>query len=161
MAYLDYGAVVKKNGKILNEENEFFQDIKKIVGMDIKEIDGKDIGSYFNYIGNEEYLICIYRLSIHIYSLKENKLVYECFGLYDENHRDIFRRKITLKGENKDYLIDIKRINSDDRFKLRVWLGDDLWECLYGYGVALNKNYWYDKTRKLNLFLDKWFNENI
>ena len=86
MAMIDYGSVVKKNGKII--QTEMFMDMKDIVGFEIDSIpyrhfnefeqkyvddDIKIKDEFFSYIGDNELLLCIYKCSI--YFVVNNQIV--------------------------------------------------------------------------------------
>ena len=67
MAFIDYGSVVKKNGEII--QKDFFMDMKESVGFTLGKLEYKDWtndeiiinGNFFSYMGDKDFLICIYR----------------------------------------------------------------------------------------------------
>lgn len=153
MSYIDYGAIAKKNRKLLGKNNEFFQEMKELVGFEIDKIEDKKIkGKYFSYLGDKDLLICLYKNGINIFDVNKKKLIYEMWGLRDENNKDIFHKNIIIKGVN----INIKRIGNCDIFKLRVWYKNQLWEAIYGYGVAFNIHYIYAIDKKVKKYIKDW-----
>lgn len=150
MAYLDYGALIKKNGKLLNKDNEFFMDMKDCVNY----IDEKIDGDYFCYAGDKDFTIAVYKNIINIFDNGERIL--DLWGLYDVNEKDLCRKIINIKGVQ----IDIKRIqNEHDKFRLRMWYKGDLWEIIYGYGISLNINWCYGLNKKSKRYIRKWLEE--
>lgn len=157
MSSLDYGCIVKKNGKILNyEKHEFSHDMKKIVGFEIDKIDNKKVKDfYFNFIGDEELLVCMYKNIITVFDVKENKVIHDEWCIKDALYRDCYRRIIEYKGTR----IDIKRLGEGYRYRVRMWYKGDLWEALYGYGVAYKIDYWYALNRSLKNYVTNWMKE--
>lgn len=157
MASLDYGCIVKKNGKILNyEKHEFSHDMKRIVGFEVDEIDGKEIKDYFfNFMGDEDLLVCMYKNIIAVFDVKENKLLHNEWDIHDELYRGCYRKILNIKGTR----IDIKRLGEGYRYRVRMWYKGDLWEALYGYGVAYKTDYWYALNRSLKNYVVDWMKE--
>lgn len=157
MASLDYGCIVKKNGKILNyEKHEFSHDMKRIVGFEVDEIDGKEIKDYFfNFMGDEDLLVCMYKNIIAVFDVKEKKLLHDEWNIHDELYRDCYRKILNIKGTR----IDIKRLGEGYRYRVRMWYKGDLWEALYGYGVAYKTDYWYALNRSLKNYVVDWMKE--
>ena len=157
MAFIDYGAITKKNGKILNKEDEFFQDMKSIVGFEVEELLCKDKSikiknEYFTYLGDKDLLVCIYKNIVNIFSVSQGEYLHHEWDLLDEGHKDVFRKIIKLNGVK----IDIKRIDDGSRFKLRMLYKNNLWECVYGYGVSLNIRNYSNVDKKLKKFVLNW-----
>ena len=170
MAMIDYGSVVKKNGCII--QKEFFMDMKKAVGFVIDSVEylkdeyvydnqkekyiltGKKILSkidindnYFSYIGDREFLVCIYKGRLDIFS--NNK--------YIDTINDIpygkFRNDVRINGVT----LHIKRLFNNNRYKLHFEYKNNIYDVLYGYGVDVNKNLWYDVTPKIKRFVNNWY----
>ncbi|MDC4245584.1 hypothetical protein [Clostridium perfringens] len=157
MASLDYGCIVKKNGKILNyEKHEFSHDMKRIVGFEVDKIDGKEIKDYFfNFMGDEDLLVCMYKNIIAVFDVKEKKLLHDEWNIHDELYRDCYRKILNIKGTR----IDIKRLGEGYRYRVRMWYKGDLWEALYGYGVAYKTDYWYALNKSLKNYVTDWMKE--
>lgn len=66
MAMIDYGAIVIKNGKVINQ-GKMFSDMKNCVGWEDEKIQH----NYFAYVGNEEITLCFYRNHFDIYENKK------------------------------------------------------------------------------------------
>lgn len=162
MAMIDYGSVVKKNGKII--QKEMFMDMKEAVGFEIDSlqegIEGKTLidGDWFSYMGDEELLVCTYKTQVLIVSNNEIKK-HVWYGTLDGNWRLPFP-KYQLQFEVNGTKFHIKKLFNQNRYKLRFEYKNDLYECLYGYGVDVDKNIWYNVTPKERRYIDKWFNEN-
>ena len=86
MAMIDYGSVVKKNGKII--QTEMFMDMKDAVEFEIDSIPYRHFNTFeqkyidydieikdkfFSYVGDSELLLCIYKCSI--YFVVNNQIV--------------------------------------------------------------------------------------
>lgn len=177
MAMRDYGSVVKKNGIII--QNEWFMDMKESLGFSIEKIPysyieniynddySKVIGTkvvdseltindnYFSYMGDEELLICVYKGYLTIISNGE-------FIQIEELEASSFipfqfkKKYFTVNGIN----FRITRLYDNNRYKLRFWYKGDLYECLYGYGVNISLNYWYDVKPTERRYLKRWFGDN-
>ena len=63
---IDYGAIVIKNGKVINQ-NEMFPDMMNCVGWE--NDDARN--NYFAYAGNKELTLCFYRTHFVIYENKK------------------------------------------------------------------------------------------
>lgn len=176
MAFIDYGSVVKKNGEII--QKDFFMKMKDAVGFRIKSIkrsrketiweDSKDYkphtpkhydykmrieGNYFSYIGDEELLICIRRCGLVFIS---HGRIIKMINYLNEEYGLPYERQ-ALNFELKGVKFHIKRLFGQSRYKLRFCYKGDLYECLYGYGVDVNKNIWYDVTPRERRYIDNWF----
>lgn len=177
MAMIDYGSVVKKNGIIIQEE--MFMNMKKSVGFRIKSIkqsykesiyeDDKNYkphtpkhydyklridGNYFSYMGDEDLLLCIYKCGIIFIS--HGRIIKHINGL--EENWNLPYEPMVLNFNLKGIDFHIKRLKPNaSRYKLRFWYKGNLYECLYGYGVDVNKNIWYDVKPNEQRFIDNWF----
>ena len=86
MAMIDYGAIVLKNGKLIN--NDMFVPMEKAVGWtdeNVTDYKGNPMrlkNNYFNYIGDRDHTIGFYKTSI-VYVEKYGDHYYkesECFS---------------------------------------------------------------------------------
>ena len=175
MAMIDYGSVVKKNGTII--QKEMFMDMGKSIGFVLNEIPysyernkydddfnviGREIvnttmrinGEFFSYIGDKELLICIYKGTIVFIS--NNKIVKIQNDLWFDYSLPYRLQKLDFSVNGIDF--KIKRLSKyKNRYKLRFYYKGDLYECLYGYGVDVRRDVWYDVTPKESRYLDEWF----
>ena len=156
MAMIDYGAIAKKNGKLLT--TEFFTPMIETLGFecdkDNRECDLK--GNYFVYLGDKDFYIAIYRGSINIFK-NTNEFVDRIGDLVQYEvtyHETKFRYKRIINGVN----FDIKRFDTGNRYKVRFCYKGDMYEAIYGYGVDLDINSWYDLKKKDKNKLQKWMN---
>lgn len=190
MAMIDYGSVVKKNGKIIQKES--FMDMEEAVGFIIEELpyfyessqwegeNGEYLeehmrnkrkmykenfrinGNFFSYIGDEELLVCIYKTKVVVISNGEIKELF-WYGTENSNSGKEYSlrdRKFTRKFKVNGVDFTIRRLfEGDNKFILRFSYKNDLYECVYGYGVDVNKKIWYDVTPKVQRFIDKFFKE--
>lgn len=179
MAMLDYGSIVKKNGKIIQED--LFMDMKKTVGFELEKakrkskvvkynsdtniyietgeikedyINVKD--NFFSYMGDEELLVCVYKGILTFIS--NGDVIKTVFDLQEPVDVPYKKHRMTFIINNTE--IKIKRLYDNNRYLVRFWYKGDLYECIYGYGVDLNLNYWYNLTKKEKNFLNKWFYNN-
>lgn len=180
MAMIDYGSVVKKNGKII--QKEAFMDMKQAVDFRIKSIKQsyKEIifedetdegykfhtpkhydyknridGDYFSYMGDENLLVCVYKCGLTFIS---HGRIIKYIGGIDDRY-ELPYEKMTLDVTIKEINFHIKRLYNQNRYILRFWYKGYLYECLYGYGVDVNKDIWYDVEPNERRFIDKWFND--
>lgn len=178
MAYIDYGSVVKKNGIII--QKEMFMDMKKAVGFRIKSIkqsyketvyeddenykphtpkhyDYNHIvdGNYFSYIGDKDLLVCVVKCRLLFIS---NGRIIKCINGMEEDMTYWWWERKSFKFEVNGVKFYIKRLaDNRGRYKLRFEYKGDLYEVLYGYGVDVNKNLWYDLTPKERRYINNWF----
>ena len=168
MAMTDYGSVVKKNDKII--QTEMFMDMKDAVGFTIDKIPYSYYSSYsnevrnctinidgefFSYIGDRELLLCIYKGSIYFISNEEIVRIQRDLWLNYDLPYELQKLEFTINGVN----FRIKRLaKNKHRYKLRFSYKGDLYEVLYGYGVAAKKDYWSDVSPKEQRYIDNWFN---
>lgn len=175
MAMIDYGSVVKKNGVII--QKDMFMDMKEdlgfvinkapysyktnvyddnynVIGQEVVNTDLDINGNYFSYIGDKEFLICIYKGLLQV--LVNGKIVYTNHDLFPKEELPYQHQSLRLNIEG--VRISIKRLTEDrQRYKLRLIYKGDLYECLYGYGVDVNKNYWYYKNDKEKRKVLEWY----
>ena len=160
MAFVDYGAVLKKNGVVLHR-NDFFMDMQKAVGFTInslKDEEGYEYyikGNYFVYIGDEELLICVYKTQLLIIS--DNKIIHRIYGANIDSYsmHDKFRLKFEVNGVK----LDIKRISYGSMYLLRYWYKGNLYECIYGYGVDNSIKSWYYNNNKERRIVKEFFKD--
>lgn len=180
MAMIDYGSVVKKNGKII--QTEMFMNMKESVGFVIdKELvfkskyreqlydenynaigyEDKECietvrpnGNFFSYLGDKELLVLVYKGTLIFISNDEiikiqNDLWYD----YELPYK-LQKLEFTINGVD----FKIKRLFNQNRYKLRFTYKGELYEVLYGYGVDVNKDDWYNVSPKERRYIDNWFN---
>lgn len=180
MAMIDYGSVVKKNGKII--QVKMFMDMKESVGFEIdKELilkstyreqvyddDYNVVGyeekeyirkvvpndNFFSYIGDKELLILVYKGTLIFISNEEILKIQNDLWLDYELPYELQKLDFTLNGVD----FRIKRLAKDrNRYKLRFTYKGDLYEVLYGYGVDINKDSWYGVSPTERRYIDNWF----
>lgn len=132
MAIFDYGSIVKINNKLV--QNDMFMDMKKAVGYSIE----------------------------HVTDLYGTKMrINESFFSYEGRKY----KKYTHKEKINDVNLTIKRIKRNqqgiNRYKLRFWYKNNLYEAIYGYGVDLDINLWYDLTNRERHYLIKKYFTNL
>jgi hypothetical protein len=159
MAALDYGSIVKVNGKMV--QTKMFMDMKKSVGYTVSKsvYGGNEIeikGNFFSYLGDKEFTVCVYKTCL-VFLLK-GKVVKVIHGT--DNNYDLPYEKFTHKDNINGIKIMIKGNKTGEyRYKLRFWYKNNLYECIYGYGVDLNLKYWYNLHNNEKNYLSKyWFN---
>lgn len=170
MAMVDYGAILKINGTLINLNKGLFMDMKDAVGFTIEPIpyqykyDGKTYndeyiidGNYFVYFGDEEFLFCIYKNLLR--AVVNKKEVYDFYFNDEEN-------KIIKHYNLKDASIKIKKIYSNNKLHAMIQYKGNKYEVIYGYGIDNNvkifkkisseKRYGYNSkiTRYVNKFLN-------
>ena len=181
MAFIDYGSVVKKNGKIIQKDS--FMNMKEAVGFTInkikqsykddwecwleddnynkikllktpkhKDYNVKVNGNYFSYIGDKDLLICIYKEQVTIIS-HGHILKNEYLGWFGNV------KKYNLSFEIAGVKFHIKRLFNENRYKMRFEYKGNLYEVLFGYGVDVNKKIWYYSGDKEKIWVYNWFKE--
>lgn len=183
MSFIDYGSVVKKNGKII--QKNFFMNMKESVGFTINKIKRsyksscncydyesdryiktpthedyyiKINNNQFSYFGDKDFLVCVYKNIVRI--IDNGRIIFEFsdlddwFGYTTNLHK--FHKIYTIKGVK----LDIKRLFNNNRYRLRFWYKGDLYECLFGYGVDVNKNLWYYSCSSEKEYVKNWFKES-
>ena len=88
--------------------------------------------------------------------INEDKIIFEQYNLYDVNDRILYAKHITINGVT----LHIKRLFNQNRYKLHFVYKNNVYDVVYGYGVDVNKDVWYNVSPKEKIFIDKWFNEN-
>lgn len=138
MAFIDYGAVVIKNGAIVNSE-EFFQEMKSAVGWELKDVKG----NYFAYIGDKNITIGFYKTSFVL--CNENGLKKKIWANFE--NKKSFRYQIG--GAN----IHIKNLCGRDLVYLcSMDYKGDHYHVVFGYGIDSDANVW---NRVKEIYLGK------
>jgi hypothetical protein len=76
----------------------------------------------------------------------------------EEEYNYSWWERKSFNFEVKGIQFHMKRLADDrNRYKLRFEYKNDLYEVLYGYGVDVNKDSWYDVEPKERRYIDKWF----
>lgn len=153
MAFLDYGAILKVNGKIKNLNQSLFMEMKEAVGFEIKSIpyqyewDGKIHdsehhieGNYFVYFGDEEVLFCVYKNVLQVVVNKQ--VVHHVAFSYEQEYKQV----LVDQFENTP-VIRVKRICGSDKLHLKVQYKGNNYEVIYGYGID-NRIYSYNQAKK-------------
>lgn len=174
MAFVDYGSVVKKNGKII--QTDFFMDMKEAVGFVLDEVDyeypettwddekfnfietgnivktkKKVNDEYFSYIGDRDFLICIYKGSLTIISNNNVIKIINDISYYDPKMKESY----IVNGVK----LNIKRTAPGcRRYRLTFEYKGDKYDCFYGYGVDVNKKAWYYSSKREKNKIMRWFN---
>jgi len=163
MAVIDYGSIVKKNGVIV--QKEIFMDMEKAVGFTIDKLYCRHLDTFtnvndgfFSYMGDKDFLICVFKTQLWLIEKKEIKKII-WYGT-DDGSIKLPYKKYALSFNFNGIDFTIKRLFSQNRYKLRFWYKNDLYECLYGYGVDIDKNAWYNVSPKEKRFLNRWFAVN-
>lgn len=134
MAMSDYGFIAKKNRVLLKADNGFM-DMQESVGY-INEMDG----NWFAFLGDQDLFIAIYKTAISI--VKNGERYLEFWNL-DEDCKlpyEKYRKYVTIDN----VVFDFKRIG-ESQFKVRFRYKDNLYECVYGYGVGEQVYEWWSK----------------
>lgn len=156
MAMIDYGVIAKKNGKVVT--TDFFTPMIDTLDFECEEDNrGKLLkDNYFVYLGDKDFFVAIYKGIINIYKNK-NELIDTIWDIdnYATTWEETkFRYKPTINGIN----FDIKRFDDGNRYKVRFYYKGDLYEAIYGYGVDLDINLWYNLKNKDKIKIERWIN---
>lgn len=170
MSIVDYGAVVKKNGKIITDpKGDLFQNYSNLKYEPIDEtiitykrydLDtcklSDEIESYsmggnmMALIGDEQFLIGFYKQD---FTLALNKVMIQYSDAYTtmwewfDKHKKPFVIKLDNIPELSDIVISLVNRNLDylDKFFAKFTYKGDKYEVLFGYGVDPNPKYLYGK----------------
>ena len=159
MAMIDYGAVAKKNGIVINR-GQYFMDMETSVGFILDSLKGvkNEIEhireNWFVYFGDKELLVCIYKTQILVICNGEIKE-----HIYRMNDDYLSFKKYRLKFSVNNVDFDIKKINDSPRYYVRFWYKNDLYECIYGYGVDSDINQWYGLEKSEKRYVKKFFTD--
>lgn len=165
MAMLDYGAVVKKNGKIISTKMfENFSSLKyeekEIIKTDedgieypnfetlvdetiVQTLDGDEksmAGNYFALIGDKDMLIGFYK---DWFTLAIDKKVIDntdYFTWVSSEHKRDFVKEYPVLGKINIKRLD-KRIDYCNVLVASFTYKSDKYEVMFGYGVDVNVNY--------------------
>lgn len=155
MAMVDYGVIAKKNGKVVT--TDLFTKMIDTLGVEYEfDTEGRYIkDNYFVFLGDAEFYVAIYKESLYIFN--KNRHIDTIYYLdYYANTRKgkKFRYKTTING----ITFDIKRFDDGYRYIVRFRYKGDVYEAIYGYGVDLDINNWYDLKHKDKIRLQRWLN---
>ena len=146
MAGRDYGAIVKKNGELVNWELYKYPSMFHCVGFSIDSLDYEyensigevEIGNqeidshYFYYVGDRDCVVAVYKDFLTV--IIDGKLV---------SGNVIVRPKVWFEGiaSNVMYFenglrIEIRRVDDGPRMCASFDYKDDQYEILYGYGIS-------------------------
>ena len=144
MAMIDYGAVLIKNGKVMNE-NQFFMDMESSVGCKIDGIDGQ----YSVYAGDSEFVIATYKTVLRVAA--NGKLGPLWFGLDREDEYGINANKIIIHERYNGVQFTIKNIYRGVFHASFTYKGN-FYNIIYGYGIDPDFSVWDDvKVRYLGV----------
>lgn len=121
MAGIDYGALLRVNGKLINKDVAFME--SSDTGYICKEATSKDgsidvDGNYFVYAGDESFLVVFYKTYFHV--IIDNKIVYFYVGsnfVSEEFTISGHTIKVDHLDKNYHYVNDYPRMN-DSTFNI-------------------------------------------
>jgi hypothetical protein len=120
MAMVDYGALLRVNGKFINKNKGLFMDMKDAVGFVLetaKYPQWHDINindNYFVYAGCEDLLLCFYKTYFYVISNGEVVRTYSDNNLEAETLL-VNGISIKVKHLDNDWIIDKLEIDYDDK----------------------------------------------
>lgn len=145
MAMIDYGAVVFKDGFLINE-NEYFMDMLQSVGWSDAEDtapkypNGRIDGNHFVYVGDEVLTVAVYKTVCRILSNK--RLVVELYGMKKaEEFEKMFRRQ-SLHFSVDGIRFHLRRIGDEAIYLLRFAYRGSHYNIVYGYGIDPDMAVW-------------------
>ena len=177
MAMMDYGAVVKKNGKIISDhKGGLFQNFSNLkhkcddegdTTIDETIVQGKDwdgnpttfsmAGNYFALVGDEHFLIGFYKLGFNI--AIDKKVVDNIPATWDWFEEHVKPLKFTINNEIDVVISLVQKENIDYSCRMNVYLAKftykcDNYEVLFGYGIDpsllftfTDRNYYHHKRK--------------
>lgn len=155
MAASDYGVIVKHKGKIINKE--LYTSMEETLGFSNQDNELM-FSKHFIYLGDADFYIGVYKNFIDVYMYgKRLKRIYDLDQYTYKGTK--YRYKVNI---GKAYF-SIRRLDKSNRYYLRWYYRDHLYEIIYGYGVDLNLDYWYGLKPNLRRWLKEFMcpnNEN-
>ena len=156
MALIDYGTIVFKNGKLIN--NCDFEEMSKMVGWEDTEYDvdsctGTPLNikdKYYAYIGDKDNTICFYKTSIKIIN-RYDPMYFSDKTEY--NTEMVFFDCTGFKWSSwENYIgMDICRVTKRNGYFVLKWdYKGDKYKVYFGYGVDIN---YYKKYHIVNYYL--------
>lgn len=144
MALNDYGVVIKRNGKIINADNDLT--MEEVLGFEVNksipckiyedEYDFNPAEDYVGWAGDKDYFIGFNRCTAQLFIRRNED--YEC-KFIARNGKDLLYVDNYLDEKNKAYSYSWHHIGSnEDRKILTLNTPDAKWEILYGYGIDPN-----------------------
>jgi len=158
MASIDYGAIVRKNDKIINKGESQFQNMKELIEVEYSDFNNK----YFVYAGDKDFLLCF----------KKGYFTIVINGVEEKTHRQKFQWEKVFTSIGVDIEVefldknlyevtygDVKSRNY--RFKAKWKYKNDVYEVIYGYGIdtrltkEIMDDYGFSDIEKL--LMEDWF----
>ena len=135
MAFIDYGAVVFKNGKQVNFD--LFGDMLKMVGWTDADQTPHVDGNYFAYIGDEHLTVCFYKSRVLV--LVDGEAAFEDWCGYG-GERSI-RHEIGGSFGRVGVLTHARSVGLDVWHFHMMYKGDS-YHVVFGYGIDPEKRVW-------------------
>lgn len=144
MALVDYGVVIKRNGKIINKDK--FLTMEETLGFEVNqsisckryedEYHFNPAEDYTGWAGDKNCFIGFYKCSAQLFIRTGEG--YEC-KFIARDHKDLLYTDIYIDENNQAYNYSWYHVGSnDDRKILILNTPNAKWEILYGYGVDNN-----------------------
>lgn len=136
MSLIDYGAVLIKNGKVINE-NQFFMDMEKSVGCKIDKVDGQ----YMIYAGDPDFVVATYKTILTVAVNKEIGPMYFGLGLGKEPYESYRNKKVRHCYCSNGVHLTIKKIWYGVYHAKFTYKGD-FYSIIYGHGIDPDFKLW-------------------
>lgn len=120
MSMIDYGALLKVNGKFINKNKDMFMDMQEAVGFILEKATypkWKDIninGNFYVYAGSEDLLLCFYKT--YFYVIKNGNIV-RVYAGNDFKSESLFVGNVIIKVEHLDNDLLIDKAEVDKYYK--------------------------------------------
>lgn len=161
MALVDYGVVIKRNGKIINTDNDLT--MKEVLGFEINkditckiyedEYDFNPAEDYVGWAGDENCFIGFARCTAQLFIRRNED--YEC-KFIARNGKDLLYVDNYLDEKNKSYSYSWRHLGSnEDRKILTLHTPDAKWEVLYGYAIDPDYNVQLDCAFEYGISTDE------
>lgn len=141
MAFIDYGAVVFKNG-ICQNSGKFFMDMQESVGWSdasSKSVRDKTDGNFFAYAGDEALTVAVYKHYCRILVNKE--VVTEIWGMSPYNSREKhISYRFSIGGT--DFCLRQLGDHYSNVHWLKFTYRGDHYNVIYGYGIDPDIEVW-------------------
>ena len=168
MAMIDYGCLIKKNGKLIAGQDIFTEAIKTV------GFTNDVLNNCHACCGDKDLVFWFYKDFMRVYDSEMKELLsvgYDSWNYYScyrndsmtlkdyEREKMVMHQRYSLEKEVNGIKLKFKRLDEGNRYKLRFWYKNDLYEVIYGYGVDNNLDYFYGLAENKKAYIRKWLGE--
>lgn len=164
MAMIDYGAILRVDGKFVNKNKCLFMEVSDAEYEPPEEVYDPKYnatirikGNYFVYAGDENFLVCFYKC--YLCAVSKNKIIFDYWG-DNFSHQFILPNEKIIKVEHLDnnYLKD--KLSDDDLYEIATkYRNNGKTKQLKSLQRLFKRHYRYNKNPdkyKTNRYIATW-----